>query len=389
MSLKLNEVCLLCQHPKCYDCREEYAQERNGKVYLLNATEMAHNEALRRWETHQLPVGPTPSPRASAEYANEGQTLFHTFTEGTTDQSEPTYGLDEALTRGVYTPCSAVEPQGIDPNITVSFASGDQNNLGSEYSVTPQCFYGGWGAGRPSNNWEPFVTNGTNVEPQTLAYNMSVGTVDWTSTSGHTLYTLPGAASLPCAAYCEYDGSQQDLSNEPLSQCASPPACHSKDITACNSCMLDKAVLGKPLACVFFKYNPEKHSSCMQKSFKDIGHLGQHVKKHHRGKIPPIPRAHQKNSNWKWYWIWGKLFHERLPPPKCPYPHPDQDMKAHNLHQFFRGLSGPLRAGVDIGSEVQSIVQGLSEPSSYGQFMDTLLTSSLAQHNHDPGVYSS
>ncbi|KAI1764202.1 hypothetical protein GGR53DRAFT_331113 [Hypoxylon sp. FL1150] len=413
MFLKLNGVCTFCQHPKCNDCREEYTQERNDKVYLLNPKEMAHNEALRKREMNQLPIGPTlraASASSSAEYTNKGQTPFHTFTEGIPGRSESGDGLDKVLSPGEHTPYSGVEPQGIDPNVTLSFGnapSGDQN-------VNSGCFNGEWGPAY-SNDWGPrglnvgntepelFVTNRTDVEPQTLAYSTFVGTNDWTSTSGYTPYTFPDAlqsftdrngASFPSAAYsspCGYHGPQQDLSKELSPHGAYPPLCPSKDITACNSCLSDSTVLEKPLACVFYKYNPEQYSSCMQKRFKDIGHLAQHLKKHHRGKIPRIPKAHQKNSNWKWYWVWNKLF-ERHPPPKCPYAHPDQDMKAHNLHQFFRGLREPLNAGVNIGSVIQSIVRGLSsspEPSSYGQFMDTLRTSSLAQHSYDSSGYPS
>lgn len=385
MSLKLHSACTFCEHSKCNDCREEYACDRNGKVYLLNAKELAHEEALRKQKIHQLPIGPTfRAASSSAEYTNECQTSFHTFTERIPDQSEPLHGFDEALTRKEHTPYSEVEPQGIDSNATVSSGDpplGDKNNFDSGYPVAPECFNG---AGRYSNDWGPsgfnagnaelFATDGTTVEPQTLAHNTSVGT------------TNQNSAYLPSAVYsspCEYQ------SEEILFQGVSSGTCPSKDITACNSCLLDSAVLEKPLACVFYKYNPEEYSSCMQKSFKDIGHLGQHLKKAHRGKIPPIPKAHQKNSNWKWYWVWRRLF-DRHPPPRCPYTHPDQDMKAHTLHQFFRDLSTAQKAGVDVGCVVQSIVQGLSsspEPFSDGQFMDTLRRSSLAQHNHDPGVY--
>lgn len=393
MFLKLNGACqaLTCSHVKCDNCKEEDGQERDGEAYLLSTEDISLNEALRKQETHQAPISPTlGAASSSVEYADEALIPFDTL-------AEPINELGEAPTREC-TPHSDVEPQDVEPKATVFLGNpplGDNAVFDSGYS---QSFSGGWGEVGCSV-WGP-NTHNTSV----------VTSDDWTLTSGHLPYTdmiaqLPGAsysefhslanqssAYLPSAVYsspCEYHEPQQNLDKKILSQEPSPRPYPSKDTKACNSCLSDAAVLEKPLACVFYKYNPEQYSSCMQKSFRDIGALGQHLKREHHGKLPTIPKVHQKSPNWKWYWIWGKLF-GRYPPPKCPYLHPKQDMKAHIIHQFFRDLGGFHTASVDVGRKVQTLTQHISssqEPLSDSQFMDTLHTWGLTQPTHYLGVY--
>ncbi|KAI1380559.1 hypothetical protein F4677DRAFT_461929 [Hypoxylon crocopeplum] len=139
---------------------------------------------------------------------------------------------------------------------------------------------------------------------------------------------------------------------------------------ACTSCLSTAEVTqNRPLACLFYKRNPGRHRDCMNKSFKNISSLGQHLDKHHTlrlhhctrcwnsfddqrslevhtecqptGGIPvdelQISKA-RGGPTAKWYWTWTKLFGEAIPPPQCPHPHPLEDMAAHVLGQFVQHL---------------------------------------------------
>ncbi|TGJ82550.1 hypothetical protein E0Z10_g6223 [Xylaria hypoxylon] len=120
------------------------------------------------------------------------------------------------------------------------------------------------------------------------------------------------------------------------------------------------------LACPFYKYEPQLHSGCMFKSFKTIGHMGQHLKQHHKLKrnhckscwrnfettdmlinhtryciqtggvsvddMPEFPRMRLPVDK-KWYWGWKKLFGQAAALPPCPFSHPIEDLQAHLLTQ--------------------------------------------------------
>ncbi|OTA70041.1 hypothetical protein K449DRAFT_427553 [Hypoxylon sp. EC38] len=141
---------------------------------------------------------------------------------------------------------------------------------------------------------------------------------------------------------------------------------------ACESCSAaTEPNKDKPLACLFYKRNPDLYASCIFKDFKTISTLRQHLNKDHKlgpyhctscwdtfsdkksleahkncqptggipvDRLPTIYKARDSFST-KWYWTWRKLFGEKTPPPKCPHRHHIQDMKCYNLRQFSRYLA--------------------------------------------------
>ncbi|KAI1418485.1 hypothetical protein F5Y13DRAFT_196290 [Hypoxylon sp. FL1857] len=141
---------------------------------------------------------------------------------------------------------------------------------------------------------------------------------------------------------------------------------------ACESCSsATESDRAKPLACLFYKRNPDLYSACIFKDFKTISALRQHLNKDHKlrpyhctscwdsfhdnmslkrhtncqptsgipvDQLPMIYKG-RDNSIMKWNWIWKRLFGKETPLPKCPYAHPMQDMKYHNLRQFSQYLA--------------------------------------------------
>ncbi|KAI0539232.1 hypothetical protein GGR58DRAFT_464958 [Xylaria digitata] len=141
------------------------------------------------------------------------------------------------------------------------------------------------------------------------------------------------------------------------------------------------------LACPFYKYEPQRHLSCMSKGFKTIGHLGQHLKQSHKLKpnhcklcwrsfetadlltnhtqycirtggvsvdnLPEFPRMRLPAEK-KWYWGWKKLFGQAAALPQCPFSHPIQDLKAH-LWAQYTDLPQPEYIGTDWAGENTSL----------------------------------
>ncbi|KAI1452180.1 hypothetical protein F4805DRAFT_44381 [Annulohypoxylon moriforme] len=145
----------------------------------------------------------------------------------------------------------------------------------------------------------------------------------------------------------------------------------SQDIRACMSCLATAELDGKPLACVFYKFNPNAYFRCSSREFKTIGHLRQHLDKYHKlkeydckrcwasfsdegslkrhtecqpmGGIPvndlgPISKARGINPNTKWLSTFKQLFGENIPLPECPYPHAKQDFQNYTVQNFVRDL---------------------------------------------------
>ncbi|KAI0012716.1 hypothetical protein F4779DRAFT_18974 [Xylariaceae sp. FL0662B] len=123
----------------------------------------------------------------------------------------------------------------------------------------------------------------------------------------------------------------------------------SLSIRACTSCRptaeVDKE---KPVACPFYKRDPEQYSRCMHRSFKNMSALKQHLNRHADGqqgispggapvvKLPRISNV-RVGLNKKWYWIWERLFGKTTPPPECPYPHAEKDMEEIFLRKSRTG----------------------------------------------------
>ncbi|KAI0836782.1 hypothetical protein F5Y06DRAFT_273352 [Hypoxylon sp. FL0890] len=200
------------------------------------------------------------------------------------------------------------------------------------------------------------------------------------------------------------DGEQ--IANERLISHADGKDEYAGPITkACESCLSatesDKA---KPLACLFYKRNPELYSTCIYKAFKNISALRQHLDNDHKlgpyhctncwdsfsdkkllethancqetggipvDQLPTISKTRDSPIK-KWYWTWKKLFGERTPPLKCPHTHPIPDMKYHNLRQFSRYLAakGTTFTISDINDAILKWVASNPEPSSTCQSMD-------------------
>ncbi|KAI2625601.1 hypothetical protein GGR54DRAFT_506690 [Hypoxylon sp. NC1633] len=192
---------------------------------------------------------------------------------------------------------------------------------------------------------------------------------------------------------------------------------------ACNSCQLaTKSDQEERLACLFYKRNPARFSSCMHKSFRTISSLGQHLVKHHKlgrhhctscwssfedrrslaahtncqptGGIPVDKLEITKTRHdpiTKWYWIWGKLFGKTIPSPCCPHPHPEEDIAAQVLAQFVQHLKekGTRFNIVEIEYAIPQWLASYPGPTTSGQLMDIvhmLNTPNPAIHstsNHD------
>ncbi|OTA98607.1 hypothetical protein M426DRAFT_17241 [Hypoxylon sp. CI-4A] len=155
-------------------------------------------------------------------------------------------------------------------------------------------------------------------------------------------------------------------------------------IQACEHCLLAlKPDEDRRLACPFYKRNPGRYSHCFQKEFKNVSALRQHLDKDHKlgkhhcsncwdtfpdqsslkahagcqptggvpvNQLPKVSKARGGPES-KWYWIWRKLFGEVTPEPKCPYPHPMQDMAGHIFSHFVQYVAAQ-------GAEVDNGVKG-------------------------------
>ncbi|KAI0387023.1 hypothetical protein F5Y04DRAFT_288801 [Hypomontagnella monticulosa] len=133
-------------------------------------------------------------------------------------------------------------------------------------------------------------------------------------------------------------------------------------IRACEPCRLKiKRDENVSLACPFYKHNPGYHRNCMPKKFNSISALGQHLDKEHAARQPTdgieklatISKS-RGGPNTKWFWIWRKLFGEQAAQPKCPYPHPIQDMTNYILTQSLKDFH-TREAKLDV-SEIEEVV---------------------------------
>ncbi|KAI1425409.1 hypothetical protein F5Y12DRAFT_747393 [Xylaria sp. FL1777] len=132
-----------------------------------------------------------------------------------------------------------------------------------------------------------------------------------------------------------------------------------KGVSRCSECC--KSSGSRRFACPFYKYDPKLHISCVLKSFNSIGHLGQHLKKHHKlgpihcklcwqtfdtvdsltnhaerckmptggvpvDKLPKFPRM-RLPAEQKWCWAWKKLFGDAARLLPCPFSHPQEDFQ--------------------------------------------------------------
>ncbi|KAI0885848.1 uncharacterized protein GGS22DRAFT_200009 [Annulohypoxylon maeteangense] len=170
----------------------------------------------------------------------------------------------------------------------------------------------------------------------------------------------------------------------------------SKSCKFCESCLSREKLNGKSkyLACLFYKLNPEQHIKCISKEFSTIGHLRQHLDKHHKlekyycnrcwvsfkdegslkahpecqpmGGVPvndlaPISKTRDMKADKKWYLIWKQLFGESTPSPECPYSHPIQDFKSYNFDNLHRNLE--MRGSVFSLAEIKQVSSKLRTQS--------------------------
>lgn len=270
--------------------------------------------------------------------------------------------IDQLLLNTVGAETSEIAP--IDPNLEIAYDGAD--------AVQPQ-----------RHQWDvpsyPLGTNAPNISrlPDDFHYLTS-----WT----HDAFQLPNA---PCQLLAAESLIDQSEISSPLQVAPFSPSlpCHkgtdqqhitrkgslSSNIRACESCRSTANLDGRPLACVFYKHDPNEYFKCSLKEFKTIGHMRQHLDKHHKlakyyckrcwasfhdegslkthtgcqpmGGIPvndlaPISKARGINPNSKWYWTYQRLFGENSSLPQCPYPHPKQDLRDHTLDSLHRNLEG-------------------------------------------------
>lgn len=149
-------------------------------------------------------------------------------------------------------------------------------------------------------------------------------------------------------------------SAEPPNIFISPPRGKSTESGSkyCNLCPPGK---GGRLACLFSKYDPEGHPTCLSKHFGSISHLKQHLVHSHKlgehhctscwrtfetaemltshghcmptggkpvDKLPGFPKTRIPRDK-KWYWCWRQLFGEAATLPDCPFHHPWDDVAAY------------------------------------------------------------
>ncbi|RWA13395.1 hypothetical protein EKO27_g1741 [Xylaria grammica] len=176
-----------------------------------------------------------------------------------------------------------------------------------------------------------------------------------------------------------------------------PPSSNAKSLNVPQSSRANRITTGAPkkyecckssckqrLACPFYKYEPQLHPNCMFKSFKTIGHMGQHLKQNHKlkpnhcklcwrsfettdlltnhtqycvqtggvsvngmGKFPRMRWPVEK----KWYWCWEKLFGKEVMQPECPFSHPIDDLQSHLLAQYNNPLKLEYIAGEWAGED--------------------------------------
>ncbi|KAI2606154.1 uncharacterized protein GGS25DRAFT_523820 [Hypoxylon fragiforme] len=152
-------------------------------------------------------------------------------------------------------------------------------------------------------------------------------------------------------------GHQQEYSDE--------------DPKPCEDCLLANGINeNKPFACLLYKRNPARYIFCMNKTFKNISSLRQHLDKEHKlrqhhctacwesfedsaslkehamcrptGGIPvdKLPKITKDRGcgHKKWYRIWTQLFGAMARRPNCPYPHPARDMRYQVLGQLLHHL---------------------------------------------------
>ncbi|KAI1100204.1 hypothetical protein F4804DRAFT_54980 [Jackrogersella minutella] len=180
--------------------------------------------------------------------------------------------------------------------------------------------------------------------------------------------TSPPILVTPNPPKHKYEDRQQTTKESNLSQADCEHAHIDVIDRACKFCALStKPTTARTLACLFYKHNPSLYERCFHKEFKNISALRQHLDKDHKlgthhcsscwisfndemsltahkdscqptggipvDKLPPIYKAHD-NPGKKWYWTFRQLFGHTATPPKCPYPHPRQDL----LDQFCQHL---------------------------------------------------
>lgn len=125
----------------------------------------------------------------------------------------------------------------------------------------------------------------------------------------------------------------------------------------CNLCPPGKG----RLACLFSKYDPKVHATCLSKHFDSIGHLKQHLVQSHKlgthhctscwrtfetpeilashgdcvptggksvDKLPVFPKT-RISPDKKWHWCRRQLFGEATALPECPFYHPWDDIAAY------------------------------------------------------------
>ncbi|KAI1088790.1 hypothetical protein F5B19DRAFT_469924 [Rostrohypoxylon terebratum] len=188
-----------------------------------------------------------------------------------------------------------------------------------------------------------------------IGYDVSNQQAQWDDFLGVDLSTtdFPDFSTLSNGDYC--DRPSQSLATE-LLDCPPPnPPSHkgtNQGMIACQICSSMPECDSKPLACPFYKLDPNKYFTCNGRKSMGINHVRQHITKDHckhcwvafndegpskkhecqpmdgvpTNNLPPISKAQGIDPTMKWYWTWKQLFGEDIPSPQCPYYHPVQDL---------------------------------------------------------------
>ncbi|KAI8961641.1 hypothetical protein F5Y11DRAFT_348324 [Daldinia sp. FL1419] len=179
------------------------------------------------------------------------------------------------------------------------------------------------------------------------------------------------------------------------------PSRKSSALRACESCLptglTDK---GRPVACLFYKRDPVRYYSCIEKRFSNVSSLRQHLNKKHKlgkyhctncwvtfvdkksldGHVTRCEPTHGKAVeqlgsitkqrmalNVKWYVVWDDLFGTWVDKPTCPYIHPTRDMADHlfsQLVQYLRAQGRSLNVS-ELKDAISGWLSSYEEPLIY------------------------